>query len=384
MNTLKIGNLDIKLPIVQGGMGVGVSLSGLASAVANEGGIGVISAVGIGMTEPNYKSNYKEANKTALRKEIRKARQLSNGVIGVNIMLAATDFDDLFKISLEEKIDAIFIGAGLFLKKPANIELSEFKNTSTKLIPKVSSGRAANIIFKQWSEKYNRVPDAVAVEGPLAGGHQGFRMNDVNNPKISLSSIVADTVKEIKPYEQKYGIEIPVIAGGGIYSGKDILDIMSSGAKGVKIGTRFVTTHECDVSENYKQNYLNCSKDDITIIKSPVGLPARVITNDFVKQIQQGNRKPVSCPWKCLKTCDYKNVQFCIAKTLFNAAQGDFANGFSFAGAKAYLAEKIISVKETVNQIKEEYSQERLRLETINKIKEEYPQEKLRLEAILH
>ncbi len=365
MNTLKIGNLDIKLPIVQGGMGVCVSLSGLASAVANEGGIGVISAVGIGMTEANYKNNYKEANKTALRKEIRKARLKSRGVIGVNIMLAASDFDDLFKIALEEKIDVIFIGAGLFLKKPENIELSVFKNTLTKFIPKVSSARAAKIIFRQWSDKYNRVPDALVVEGPLSGGHQGFKMSDVINPEISLSSIIIDTIKEIKPYEQKYGIEIPVIAGGGIYTGKDISDIMSAGASGVKMGTRFVTTNECDVSENYKKNYLSCNKDDITIIKSPVGLPARVITNDFVKQIQQGNQKPVSCPWRCLKSCDYKNVQFCIAKTLFNAAQGDFTNGFSFAGTKAYMAEEIISVKETVNQIKEEYFQEKLRLETI-------------------
>lgn len=365
MNTLKIGDLNVRLPIIQGGMGVCVSLSGLASAIANEGGIGVISAVGIGMTEDNYRTNFRESNKIALRKEIRKARLKSKGVIGVNIMLAASDFDDLFKIALEEQIDAIFISAGLPLKRPPNVESSVIENTSTKFIPKVSSARAAKITFRHWSAKYNKIPDAVVVEGPLSGGHQGFRIQDVLNPEISLSSIITDTIKEIKPYEQKFGKEIPIIAGGGIYSGKDIYEIMSAGASGVKMGTRFVTTNECDVSENYKKNYLRCTKDDITIINSPVGLPARVITNDFVKQIQQGNKKPINCPWKCLKTCDYKNVQFCIANTLFNAAQGDFTNGFSFAGAKAYLAEEIISVKETIRQIKEEYAQEKLHLETI-------------------
>ncbi len=365
METLKIGDLNVKLPIVQGGMGVCVSLSGLASAVANEGGIGVISAVGIGMTEPGYRKNFREANKIALRKEIRKARAKSKGTIGVNIMLAVSDFEDLLKVALEEKIDVVFIGAGLPLKKPSNIETSFLEETATKFIPKVSSARAAKLIFQHWSDKYNRVPDAVVVEGPHSGGHQGFKKKDVINPKIPLSSIIKDTVREINRFEQKTGIEIPVIAGGGIYSGKDMFEIMGAGAKGVKMGTRFVTTRECDVSEKFKQNYLTCTKNDITILDSPVGLPARVIANDFVRQIQQGNKKPVNCPWKCLKTCDYRNVQFCIAEALFNAAQGDFLHGFSFAGTKAYLADKIISVKEAVNQIKNEYFQQQLRLKTV-------------------
>ncbi|MBE9467536.1 MAG: nitronate monooxygenase [Bacteroidetes bacterium] len=360
MKALKIGNLNIPLPIIQGGMGVCVSLSGLASAVANEGGIGVISAVGIGMKEPDYKKNFREANKTALRKEIRKARQKSNGIIGANIMLAISDFDDLLRVAVEEKIDIVFVGAGLPLKNPDYL-----KESSTKFVPKISSARAAKLIFRHWSEKYNRVPDAVVVEGPLAGGHIGFRKKDGLIPEISLSSIVKETVNEIDFFEQKYGIEIPVIAGGGIYTGKDMFEIMSAGARAVKMGTRFVTTNECDVSDEFKQNYINCSQEDITIIDSPVGLPGRVITNDFVKQIKQGKQKPINCSWKCLKTCDYKKSQFCIAEALFNAAQGDFANGFSFAGTKAYLAEKIISVKETINQIKQEYYQEQLQLEAI-------------------
>ena len=361
MNSFKIGDLNIKVPIIQGGMGVAVSLSGLAAAVANEGGIGVISAVGIGMTEPDYKRNFKEANKTALRREIRTARQNSDGVIGVNLMMAITDFEDQLYTAVEEKIDVIFVGAGLYLKNPSIIE-----GASTKIIPKVSSARAAKLIFQFWSEKYNRIPDAIVVEGPLCGGHLGFKKSDLDNPDISIFSIVAETIKELKPFEQKYGIEIPVIAGGGIYSGRDMFDIMKLGAKAVKMGTRFVTTHECDVSDSFKQNYINCTEDDITIIDSPVGLPGRVITNDFVKQIQAGNQKPVNCPWKCLRTCNFKKVQFCIAEALFNAAKGDFTQGFSFAGSNAFKAEKIISVKETFDQIKNEYFQREMNMQNID------------------
>jgi len=350
MNSLKIGDLLIPIPIIQGGMGVGVSLSGLAAAVAREGGVGIISAVGIGMTEPGFRKNFREANKTALRKEIRKARLLSDGVIGVNIMLAVSDFDDLLNIALEEQVDMAIIGAGLFLKRPESSEGSR-----TKLIPKVSSARAAKIIFRHWSDKYGQVPDAVVVEGPLCGGHVGFRNEDLMHPDSILKSIVKETVAEIRHFEQEYGREIPVIAGGGIYDGNDMYDIMQAGAKAVKMGTRFVTTVECDAAEAFKQNYINCTPDDITIINSPVGLPGRVITNDFVKEIQQGTQKPVNCPWKCLKTCDYKKVQFCIAEALFNAASGEFEHGFSFAGSNAWKAEKIVTVKETVNQIVVEY-----------------------------
>ncbi len=365
MHSLRIGNLSVSVPIVQGGMGVGVSLSGLASAVANEGGIGIISAVGIGMTEPDYRKNFKNANKIALRKEIRKARSKTDGVIGVNIMLAVTDFEDLLRVAIDERVDVVTMGAGL----PLNLPPSFLKSKTTKFLPKVSSGRAANIIFQSWSNKYNRVPDAVVVEGPLSGGHQGFKKHDLVESRISLAAIVKDTIQAIIPYEQKYGLEIPVIAGGGIYTGKDVFEIMSIGAKGVKMGTRFVTTNECDVSEKFKQNYLDCSKEDIVIIDSPVGLPARTITNDFVREIQAGKRKPIKCPWKCLKTCDYKKVQFCIAEALFNAAKGDFTKGFSFAGEKAYLAERMMSVKETVNEIKAEFLEEEFKLHS-NKVNE--------------
>lgn len=361
MKSLNIGNLHVPLPIVQGGMGVGVSLSGLASAVANEGGIGVISAVGIGMTEPDYRKNFKEANKVALQKEIRKARGKTNGILGVNIMYAVTDYDDLLRVALDEGIDIVITGAGLLLKLPANIDASVLEQRTTKFIPKVSSGRAARIIFNSWAERYNRVPDAVVVEGPMAGGHLGFKRNELDQEETNLASLVKETILELFPFEQRYGIEIPVIAAGGIYDGTDIYEIMDAGAHAVKIGTRFVTTIECDVAELFKQNYIEAGPEDIVIINSPVGLPGRVIVNDFVRAIQAGEKKPVKCPWKCLKTCDYRRVPFCIAEALFNAAKGNFAEGFSFAGSKAWLATEILTVHETINRLKFEYSLAELR-----------------------
>ncbi len=352
MKKLNIGGLIPKLPIIQGGMGICVSLSGLASAVANAGGIGVISAVGIGMLEPNYRKKFRASNKIALTKEIRKAREKSDGIIGVNIMMAITDFDDLLSIALHENVDVVFIGAGLFLKKP---DLPP--GCTTKFVPKVSSARAARVIFNYWANKYNCVPDAIVVEGPMAGGHVGFKKDELLSTQKPLSQLIQETLAVIKPFQEHYGIDIPVIAAGGVYTGQDMYQAIEAGASAVKMGSRFVTTLECDVSDAFKQNYLQATATDITLIDSPVGLPGRVISSPFVKKIQAGETMPISCPWKCLKTCDYKKAPFCIAQALFNAAQGNLDQGFSFAGSRAYLAEKIISVKETISQIMEEYAE---------------------------
>ena len=355
MNELKIGDLTIRKPIIQGGMGIGISLSRLAAAVANEGGAGIISAVCIGMTEPDYKTNLKEANKRALRKEIRKARALTNGVIGVNIMMAVSDYDDLFRIALEEKVDLIIIGAGLPLRRPAGIDEEMFKNRKTKIIPKISSARAANVIMKFWSEKHGTLPDAFVLEGPLAGGHLGFKPEEIDREDKTLETLVPETKAVIRSFEVKYKKSIPLIAGGGIYTGDDIYNITQLGADGVKMGTRFVTTYECDASMAFKQTYLDSTSDDIQIIESPVGLPGRVIANQFVREINSGMQKPVRCAWQCLRGCKFKSVKFCIADALFSAARGDFDNGFSFAGSNAWKAERIMSVHETFQQLEKEY-----------------------------
>ncbi|OQX74914.1 MAG: nitronate monooxygenase [Bacteroidetes bacterium 4484_276] len=347
MKPLKIGDLTIKVPIIQGGMGVAISLSGLASAVANQGGVGVISAVGIGMLEPDYIKNFRNANKRALSKEIQKARKLSQqGIIGVNLMYAASDFDDLLEVVIDEKTDMVFISAGLPLKNPVNLPVEKLENSGVKIIPKISSPRAAKLIFQYWVNHYNRVPDGIVIEGPLSGGHLGFKKTELINPKIKLSDLIKETIEILKPFEDKFNVEIPVIAAGGIYTGEDIHNIMQSGAKAVKMGTRFVPTFECDADEAFKMSYISAKKEDIVLIDSPVGLPGRVVKNKFVEDILKGIKKPVSCPWKCLKTCDYKKVSFCIAQALFNAAQGKMEEGFAFAGTNAYLSEKLQSVKE--------------------------------------
>jgi len=353
MNVLKIGDLSARLPIIQGGMGVGISLSGLSSAVANQGGIGVIAAAGIGMLQFDRSSNFLEANIRALREEIRKARKLTSGIIGVNIMVALSNFVDLVKTSVEEGVDAIFAGAGLPLDLPGLLG----KPFKTKLIPIISSARAAKILIKKWFDRYNYIPDAFVVEGPKAGGHLGFKLEEIENPEYALEKIIVDVVNEVKPFEEKFDKPIPIIAGGGIYTGEDMYQIMKLGASGVQMATRFVTTEECDASIAFKNTYINAKKEDIGIIKSPVGMPGRAIINDFLKEVKEGKKVPFGCPYHCIKTCEYKNSPYCIAMALINAKKGLFTNGFAFAGANAYKATKINTVKEVCDSLINEYEQ---------------------------
>jgi nitronate monooxygenase len=353
MKPLIIDSLTARVPIVQGGMGIGISLSGLASAVANEGGIGVIATAGIGMHEPDFFKNSFEANHRGLQKEIRKAKELTKGILGVNIMVALTNFADLVKTAIEEGIDIIFSGAGL----PLNLPEFLGKNARTKLAPIVSSARAAAIIAKKWSDRYERVPDAVVVEGPKAGGHLGFKEEMIADPAYSLESLVPEVVEAMKPFEEKYRKTIPVIAAGGIYTGQDIYRFFRLGASGVQMATRFVTTHECDASLKFKQSYIDSRKEDMTIIKSPVGMPGRAIRNTFLDEVSQGKRKPFKCPYHCLKTCDYKNSPYCITLALINAKKGNLSQGFAFAGENAYRADKIVSVKELMDTLIREYAE---------------------------
>ena len=353
MKNLKIGKLKAKLPIIQGGMGIGISLSGLASAVANEGGIGVIAAAGVGMYEPDYKANFKEANIRALKEQIRKAKSLTKGIIGVNIMVALSDFSDMVKAAIEEKIDIIFSGAGLPLDLPEYLT----RASKTKLVPIVSSGKAAKIISQVWSSRYNYVPDAIVVEGPKAGGHLGFKTENLENPKFSLANLIKDVAEQIKPFEKIKKKKIPVIAAGGIYTGKDIKEMMDQGAAGVQMATRFVTTNECDASDDFKACYINAKKTDIEIINSPVGMPGRAITNDFIRSVQDGKKAPFACPYHCIITCDYTNSPYCIALALSNAQKGKMTKGFAFAGINAYKAKGIISVTTLIERIKHEYSE---------------------------
>ncbi len=355
MPVLRIGDLEVDIPIVQGGMGVGISLSGLVSAVANAGGIGVIATAGIGQFEPDWDTNSREADKRALQKEIRMAKARTDGIIGVNIMVALSDFDDLVQCSVDEGVNTLFLGAGLPIRLPDTLPLDGLGELPTKFIPIVSSAKAAKIIFKAWAKRYSHVPDAVVVEGPLAGGHLGFKKEHIDNPDYALEKILPEVIAAIKPYEEQFNKSIPVIAAGGIYTGADIHKFMRLGAKGVQMGTRFVATYECDAAPEFKQAYLNCRKEDVVIIDSPVGLPGRAIRNKFLERVSSGVKEVFKCPWKCLRSCDFKEVPYCIGRALTNAKKGNLEEGFAFAGANAYRVDKIISVKELIDTLIEEY-----------------------------
>lgn len=364
---LIIGDLVARVPIIQGGMGVGISLSGLASAVANAGGIGVIATAGIGMLEPDFATNFSMANRRALQKEIRKARKMTKGIIGVNIMVALTDFYDMVKVAVEEGVDLVLLGAGLPLRNLKMLLPNKLRDINAKIVPIVSSSRAAKIIFQYWQKNYDYVPDAVVVEGPLAGGHLGFKKEQIDNPDYALEKILPEVISEIKPFEQHFRKSIPVIAAGGIYTGEDIYKFMQLGAQGVQMASRFVATQECDASIKFKEVYIKSKKEDLVIIDSPVGLPGRAIRNKFLEEVSSGVRIPFKCPWKCLITCNFKKASYCIALALTNAQQGKLEDGFAFAGANAYRVDKIISVKELMATLLEEYKKAEYNLKMIKR-----------------
>ena len=356
---LRFGDLVARTPIIQGGMGVGVSLSGLAAAVANEGGVGVIATAMIGMKDPHRKMDPAGADSRALIDEIRKAHdKMVDGLLGVNIMCAVTNFKELVLTSLRERVDVIFSGAGLPLDLPKYLSdvSEELKDKlKTKLVPIVSSGRAAGILCRRWWGRFDRLPDGFVVEGPKAGGHLGFKPEQIDDPSFSLETILGDVLEAVRPFAEMAKKQIPVIAAGGIYSGEDIAKFLRLGASGVQMGTRFVATNECDADIAFKEAYVAARKEDITIINSPVGLPGRALKNSFLDNVAAGMRSPRKCVFKCLHTCDEEQAPYCIALALCNAYKGKLKHGFAFAGANAYLVEKIVSVKELLDSLKREF-----------------------------
>lgn len=349
MKSFFIGKYEVKLPIVQGGMGVGVSLNGLASAVANEGGVGVISAAGIGLLYPQYKGNYIEKCIYGLKQEIQKAREKTSGIIGVNIMVALSNFSDMVRTAIAEKADVIFAGAGL----PLDLPSYRTEDTKTLLVPIVSSSRAAKLLCEKWTNNYGYLPDAIVVEGPKAGGHLGFKTEQIEDERFSLEHIVPEVVEVAGSYAGKKNI--PVIAAGGITTGQDIARFIKLGASAVQMGSIFVPTEECDASKEFKEVFVNSHAEDLRIIQSPVGMPGRAFDGEFIHSVAEGKEKPRSCPFNCIKTCDYTKSPYCIIKALYNAAKGNMKKGYAFAGANAYMADKIKSVKEVVEKLKADF-----------------------------
>lgn len=349
---LRIGNLDIPIPIVQGGMGIKISLAKLASAVANCGAVGTISAA-IKSDHVKDRKNIAPGTEVDVSEFvgfIREAKKLTTGIIAVNIMGALTSYQQLVEAAVREKADIIFSGAGIPLNLPRHVE-----GSGVKIVPIVSSGRVTELICKTWTRKYNRVPDAVVLEGPMAGGHLGYSFDELKDeasmPK--LENLLAEILEVTRKYSKEFNKEIPVIAAGGIYDGKDIAKIMKLGASGVQMGTRFVCTDECDAADAFKQAYVKAKKEDIIIINSPVGMPGRALRNEFLGKAKKGEIK-FNCSYLCLKTCDPKTSPYCIANALTNAATGNFEEGFVFAGSNVHRIDKIVPVKDLIKELVDE------------------------------
>ncbi|MCJ7643176.1 MAG: nitronate monooxygenase family protein [Candidatus Aminicenantes bacterium] len=344
--SLQIGDITARIPIIQGGMGVRVSLAGLASAVANEGGIGTIASVGLGDFEA-CKLDFERVCREALICELRKAKSLTDGPIAVNIMGVLSNAKDLIQTTAREGVRLIVSGASLPLKLPEMVE-----DPRALLIPIIRSGRAANLVLRAWDKRYQRTADAVIIEGPMAGGHLGFSVEQLQEPeKYALSILLPEVLDVIKPFEDKHGRKIPVIVGGGIFDGTDIARMLQAGAAGVQMATRFVCTVECDVAQEFKQAYLDAKEEDIVIIKSPVGLPGRAIRNRFLKNLETGLKEKINCPYRCLSTCNVAEARYCIAQALISAYLGDMNKGLVFCGQNAHRLHKIVTVKELIAEL---------------------------------
>lgn len=376
LKPLCIGNKTAQLPIIQGGMGVGVSRSSLAGAVAAEGGVGIISTAQIGYDEEGFEKDQAGCNLIALRKHIARAKEIAGGkgLIGVNVMTALKHYREHVKEAAAAGADVIICGAGLPVDLPELVEGSD-----AKIAPIVSSVRACNIILKMWDHKYQRTADFIVIEGPMAGGHLGFSLEQLTalgyikdqaenktvqsentettgatqtEQMLDMDEEIRGIISAIKVYEEKYGHPIPVVVGGGVFDSEDIKHVFELGADGVQIASRFVATYECDASEAYKQAYISATEKDVAIIKSPVGMPGRAVRNAFVKKMEQG-REPIKKCYQCLEKCNPAKVPYCITKALVDAVKGDVENGLIFCGANVGRINEIMSVHDLMLQLQQ-------------------------------
>ena len=351
LKQLQIGDLIAKIPIIQGGMGVGISRSHLAGAVAKEGGVGIISTAQIGYDEEGFENDQAGCNLKAIKKHIRKAKELAcgNGLVGVNIMVALKHYKEHVRAAVAAEADVIISGAGL----PMNLPELVSKTCRTKIAPIVSSKRATQLILKMWAHRYDRTADFIVVEGPKAGGHLGFSNEQLAHmDAINFDGEIRQIIDCKKEYEQRYQKNIPVIVAGGIFDQKDISHALDLGADGVQIASRFVATEECDASDAYKQAYIQAEAKDIRIIQSPVGMPGRALYNDFIKEVEQG-RQPVKKCYNCLHKCNPKEVPYCITKALIDAVKGEVQRGLVFCGANVDRIREMTTVPELMKELAE-------------------------------
>lgn len=351
---MKLNNKELTYPIIQGGMGVGVSLGNLAGHVAKCGGMGVVSSVNAGYQEPGFGKDPKGANLFALKNEIKKAKTIANGngLIGVNIMTAVSNYDETCRTAAQNGADVIISGAGLPLKLPEYIE-----GTDTLFAPIVSSGKAAALLCRNYSKKYDRLPDFFVLEGYMAGGHLGFSYEELNEKTARNNEVLLKEVLEaVKPYEQAAGRKIPVFVAGGVFDGKDMAHFMKLGAAGVQIGTRFIATKECDAHENFKLAMVNAKAEDVRIIASPVGMPARALYTPLLQRLERGEKLRAKLCNNCLTACKKgDNIPYCISRALIEAVKGNTGDGLFFCGENVHRIEKIVTVEELMKEIVAEW-----------------------------
>ena len=348
LKPLKIGELVAEKPIIQGGMGVGVSRSSLAGAVAAEGGIGIISTAQIGYDEEGFEKDQAGCNRIAIKKHIKRAKEIAGGkgLVGVNIMVALKHYKEHVQEAVKAGADVIISGAGLPMDLPKLVG-----ENVTKIAPIVSSKRAAQLILKMWAHRYNRTADFIVVEGPKAGGHLGFSKEQLQDiDKLDYDQEIRDIIECKKDYEEKFQRKIPVIVAGGIFDRKDIEHVMKLVADGVQIASRFVATEECDASDAYKQAYIQAEKKNIQIIQSPVGMPGRALRNEFIKGLETA-RKPITKCYNCLEKCDPRTVPYCITKALIEAVQGNVENGLIFCGENVDRIHEMTTVHDLMNEL---------------------------------
>lgn len=343
-----IGEKRLKKPLIQGGMGIGVSLSGLAGAVAKEGGAGTISAAQIGFLQPEFEQNPVLANLKAMEEELQKARKIApDGILGFNIMVAMNHYETYVRKAVETGADFIVSGAGLPLDLPAMVS-----DTDIAIAPIVSSARGAALILKYWEKKYHRYPDFIVIEGPEAGGHLGFSRKQLEE-KIDYDMEISEILKLVRGYEKKAERKIPVAVGGGICDKARAKHGFMLGADLIQVASRFITTKECDADSAYKDAYLKAQKEDIVLVSSPVGMPGRAIRNPFLERVEKGEvQRPKKC-FGCLKHCNPAEIPYCITEALIHAVKGDTENGLLFCGAQGFLANQIETVQDVMEDLLE-------------------------------
>lgn len=345
LKPVTLGNHILPVPIIQGGMGIGISLSNLASAVMQEGGIGVISAAMPGFNEPDFEVNPVQANIRALDREVRLAKEVP-GILGVNVMVAAKNYDLYVNTAIEAGADLIISGAGLPLKLPAVVQ------GRAMMAPIVSSAKAAKVILSMWDRHHHVIPDAIIIEGYQAGGHLGFHKQDLENGTCqSNEQILREVLQEVKPFEGRYGKHIPIFVAGGVYSHEDIVHYISLGADGVQMATRFIATKECDAHIGFKEMICIAKEEDIVLVKSPAGMPGRAIRNAFIKRCEQSGPQAITKCYGCMVPCNPASTPYCITRALCAAAKGDKENGLFFTGTSAARIDHISDVHTLMNEL---------------------------------